>query len=217
RVNTPESLARHPVQEIIPRLSFSRSRAEVARIVGCAELIKPGVAFPGFNIVESSHRRGFFAWTESNLRNNYCSSVKLRNQAGWVMRERVAVLGDDHRFHIEVLKGDNADFRRRRRGRIKRFEVRKQITQRVSHRLENERHGVVLCPVKVLARELTDSHGEAFVERSLFNPPGIEPERVGLCHSAGTGQEPKIRPDFGSVLPERSRMKIPAGLAYQCF
>src|SRR4029077_16280447 len=61
RVNTPESLARHPVQEIIPRLSFPRSRAKVARIVGCAELIKPGVSFPGFNIVESSHGRRFFA------------------------------------------------------------------------------------------------------------------------------------------------------------
>src|SRR4029077_3950242 len=124
----------------------------------CAELIKPGVAFPGFNIVESSHRRGFFAWTESNLRNNYCSSVKLRNQAGWVMRERVAVLGDDHRFHIEVLKRDNADFRCRRRGMIKRFEVRKQITQCESHPLENKRHGVVLCPVKILPCELTQAN-----------------------------------------------------------
>src|SRR4029453_11205893 len=61
RVNTPESLARHPVQEIIPRLSFSRSRAEVARIVGCAELIKPGESFPAFNIVESSPGRGFLS------------------------------------------------------------------------------------------------------------------------------------------------------------
>src|SRR4029077_15005908 len=128
RVNTPESLARHPVQEIIPRLSFPRGRAEIAGIVRCAELIKPGVSFPGFNIIESSHRRRFFARSESDLRDNYCSSMKLRNQAGWVMRERVAVLGDDHRFHIEVLEGDSADFRRRRRGRIKRLEVRKQIT-----------------------------------------------------------------------------------------
>src|SRR5207253_9829375 len=125
RVNTPESLAGHAVQEIIPRLSFSRSRPKVPGIVGGAELIKPGVSFPGFNIVESSHRRRFFAWSESNLRNNYCSSMKLWNQASWIMRERVAVLGDDHRFDIEVLEGDNADFRSRRRGRIKRFEVRK--------------------------------------------------------------------------------------------
>src|SRR4029077_16077246 len=77
RVNTPERLACHPVQEIIPRLSSPGSRAEIAGIVGCAELIKPGVSFPGFNIVESSHRRVFFAWSESNLRNNYCSSMKL--------------------------------------------------------------------------------------------------------------------------------------------
>src|SRR4029077_13737494 len=193
------------------------SRAEIAGIVGRAELIKPGVSLPRLDIIESSNRGSFFARGESDLRDDYCSSMKLRNRPGWVMRERIAVLGDDHCFHIEVLEGDNANFRRRRRGRIKRLEVRKQITQRISHRLENERHGIVLRPVEVLARELTDSHGEAFVERSLFHPPGIEPERVGLCHSAGTGQEPKIRPDFGSVLPERSRMKIPAGLAYQCF
>src|SRR4029453_1547980 len=52
RVNTPESLTRHPVQEIIPRLSFSRSRPEVARIVGCAKLIEPGV-----NLSWLQHRR----------------------------------------------------------------------------------------------------------------------------------------------------------------
>ena len=73
----------------------------------------------------------------------------------------------------------------------------------------------MLCAVEVLAGELTDSHGEAFVERSLFDPPRIKPERVLACHSAGTGQEPKIRPDVGSILPECSRMKIPSWLVYQ--
>src|SRR4029077_12641412 len=121
--------------------SSPRSRPKITRIVGCAELIKPGVSLPRLDIIESSNRGSFFARSESDLRDNYCSSMKLRNQPGWVMRERVAVLGDDHRFHIEVLKGDNANFRRRRRRRIKRLEVRKQITQRVSHRLENEGHG----------------------------------------------------------------------------
>src|SRR6266436_5629824 len=86
RVNTPESLARHPVQKIIPRLSFSRSRAEVAGIVGCAKLIEPRVALASLDIIESSHRRRFFARSESDLRNNYCSSMKLWNQAGWIMR-----------------------------------------------------------------------------------------------------------------------------------
>src|ERR1700756_5331016 len=96
RINTPESLARHPVQEIIPRLSSPRSRAEVAGIVGCAELIKPRISFPRLDIIESSNRGRFFARTESDLRDNYGSSVKLRNQTGWVMRERIAVLDDDH-------------------------------------------------------------------------------------------------------------------------
>src|SRR4029079_11628979 len=73
----------------------------------------------------------------------------------------------------------------------------------------------MLCAVEVLAGDLTDSHGEAFVERSLFDPPRIEPERVLACHSAGTGQEPKIRPDVGSILPECSRMKIPSWSVYQ--
>src|SRR6267378_4428095 len=96
RVNTPESLARHPVQKIIPRLSFSRSRPKVPGIVGCAKLIEPRVALAGLDIIESSNRGRFFARSESDLRNNYCSSMKLRNQPGWVMRERIAVFGDDH-------------------------------------------------------------------------------------------------------------------------
>src|SRR6266404_5436843 len=55
RVNTPESLARHPVQKIIPRLSFPLSRAEVSGIVGCAKLIEPRVALAGLDIIESSN------------------------------------------------------------------------------------------------------------------------------------------------------------------
>src|SRR4029077_16461012 len=91
RIDTPECLACHPVQEIIPRLSFARSRAEVAGIVGCAKLIEPRVALAGLDIIESSNRGRFFARSESDLRDDYCSSMKLRNQPGWVMRERIAV------------------------------------------------------------------------------------------------------------------------------
>src|SRR6266513_1891426 len=54
RVNPPESLARHPVQEVVPRFWSSCRRREFARVVGSAELIKPGVPLTGLDIVERS-------------------------------------------------------------------------------------------------------------------------------------------------------------------
>src|SRR6266481_3252264 len=70
-INPPEGLARHPVQKIIPGLWFSGGRCEFARIVGCAELIKPGVPLTGLDIVESSYRLRFFARSKSDLKNSY--------------------------------------------------------------------------------------------------------------------------------------------------
>src|SRR6266404_436088 len=142
--------------------------------------------------------------------------MKLRNQAGWVMRKGVAVLGDDHRFHVEIVNGNNADFRRRRGRRIEGLEVCKQIAQRISHGLKNERRGIVLRPVKILARKLTQSGSEPFVQTSFFQPPGVEPEGTSAGHAARTRQQAKVLSEIASVLPERGRMEMPPGVTRQC-
>src|SRR4029077_6054670 len=102
------------------------------------------------------------------------------------MRERIPIFRDHHRFDVEMLEWNDPNFGRWCRRRIERLEVGEKIAKRISHRLEDERRSVMLRSVKILARELTDSHGEPFVEGSLFNPPGIEAERVGACHPTGT-------------------------------
>jgi hypothetical protein len=73
----------------------------------------------------------------------------------------------------------------------------------------------VLCPVKILASELTQPDGEPFIKPSLFQPPGIEPERMRAGHAARAGQQSKLPIEVTSALPERSRVKIPSGLTYQ--
>src|SRR6267378_399963 len=55
RINPPESLAGHPVQKIVPGLWFSCGGRKFPWIIGCAELIKPGVSIAGLDIVESPH------------------------------------------------------------------------------------------------------------------------------------------------------------------
>src|SRR6267378_146785 len=66
-VHPPESLARHPIQEIVagPRGGAIWQR-ELSRIVGGPELIETRITFSSVNIVEGSHRRRFLARSESN-------------------------------------------------------------------------------------------------------------------------------------------------------
>jgi hypothetical protein len=45
--------------------------------------------------------------------------------------------------------------------------------------LEDEPRRVMLYAVKILASRLPGAHDNPFVEPSLFNPPGVEPE--GIC------------------------------------
>src|ERR1700719_2418225 len=78
RVNSPQGLACHPVQEEVSGLWFSCRRLEFAGVVGCAELIKPGVSLTSFDIVESSYRRRFFARSESDFKDTHRSPTKLR-------------------------------------------------------------------------------------------------------------------------------------------
>ena len=68
----------------------------------------------------------------------------------------------------------------------------------------------MLRSIEILACELTDSNGESFVERALFDPPRIEPEGVLARHAAGTGQQAKVSSEASSILPERCGMEIPA-------
>ena len=63
----------------------------------------------------------------------------------------------------------------------------------------------------ILARELTNSCGEPFVQPSLFYPPGIETERVGAGHPARTGQQAQITSEVTSRLPECRPMEIQSG------
>src|SRR5262249_52149690 len=80
---------------------------------------------------------------------------------------------------------------------------------------KDKRRRVVLRPVKILARELTRAHGKAFIRPSLFQPPGIEAERIFAGHAARTGQQAKICTQVASCLPKRSRMEIQSGLLLQ--
>src|SRR5271156_6313337 len=101
RVDPPEGLARHPVQEVIPLLRFrTRRRREFSWIVGSAELIKARISRAALNIVKGSHRRSVPTRSESNLRNTQGDSVELWNQAGWILRKRRADGGHHHRLHV---------------------------------------------------------------------------------------------------------------------
>jgi len=53
-IDTPAGLACHKIQEIIPRLSFSRSCFKCPGIVGSAELIQSGIPLASLDIIESS-------------------------------------------------------------------------------------------------------------------------------------------------------------------
>src|ERR1700730_2385948 len=85
-VHPPESLARHPIQEVVarPRCAPARRR-ELCRVIGGAELIQAGISFSVLDVVKSPHRRRLLARSKPNLRNAHWSSIELRNQAGWVL------------------------------------------------------------------------------------------------------------------------------------
>src|SRR5882762_8420420 len=112
-INAPESLVRHPVQKVVPRLWFcAGGRRELSGIVGCAEPIKPRIPFAALDIVERAHRRSLFPRSESDLRNAYRHSAKLWNKSGRIMRKRIAIFGPDHRLHIDIAKWDDTYFQR---------------------------------------------------------------------------------------------------------
>jgi hypothetical protein len=82
RIETPESLARHPVQEVIPLLRFrARRRRELSGIVVSAELIEAGVSFSALDIVKGPHGRRFLPRSESNLGNAHGYAAKLWNES----------------------------------------------------------------------------------------------------------------------------------------
>src|ERR1700689_385532 len=68
KVDTPKSLARHPVQEVVARTwSCAGWCCEFAGIVRSTELIKSRIAFTALNVIESSYGRRFLPWSESDL------------------------------------------------------------------------------------------------------------------------------------------------------
>jgi len=64
-VHPPESLARHPIQEVVARTRCRTCRRrELSRIVGGAELIQPGISFSGFRRCQGSDRGCLLAWSK---------------------------------------------------------------------------------------------------------------------------------------------------------
>src|ERR1700688_113137 len=187
RVDAPKSLARHPIKEVVARSrGRTRRRRELSGIVGSTELIESRISFATFDIVEGSHGRRLFARSESDLRNAYRHSTKLWNPPGLVMSKGFAVFCLDHRFHIEVANRHDTQFKRRSRRRIKGLEVREQIAQRISHRLEDEGCRVMLSSVEILPRKLTNACCDSFIQPSLLQPPGIKAKRIRARHAART-------------------------------
>src|SRR5215470_6204589 len=112
-VSTPQGLTRHPIQHVVSRAGCVAERPlKLSRIVGSAKLIKPRIAFAAFDRVESPHPRRLLARSESDLGNAYRPAAKLRNESSLVVGKRVAIFRLYHRFHIDVMKGDNAHFHR---------------------------------------------------------------------------------------------------------
>src|ERR1700681_2210330 len=118
-VDAPKGLTRHPVQEVV---SYARCRAygcrKFSRIVGGAELIEAGISLSALDIVKRSHGRRLLARSKPNLRHANRISTELWNETGGVTRKRRRIPCQNHRFHIEVVDRYEADFHRRRRGRI---------------------------------------------------------------------------------------------------
>src|SRR5258706_949734 len=125
RVCPPESLARHPIQEVVarPRCRTCRRR-EVTGIIGGAKLIEAGIPFSSFDVVKGADRRCLLARSKADLRNTHWSSAELGNQSRWVMRERRPIPCQHHRFDIEVVDGRNTNLHRRRGGRDERLDSR---------------------------------------------------------------------------------------------
>src|ERR1700730_814922 len=107
-----------------------------------------------------------------------------------------------------MVDGYDTNFSGRRREWIEGLEGRRQIAQRIAHRLEDEGCPVVLGSVKILARTLSHAHRDTPVHPSLLNPPRIEASRVRTRHSARPGQESQILSEIASSLRESSRVEV---------
>src|SRR5262249_6511498 len=180
---TPECLARHPIKQVISRLRFASTSRELSGIVGSPKLVQPGIASPPLNAVEGTYRSSLLSWTESNFRDANGNAAELWNESCWVMGKRITVLSFYHGFHVYVPKRDNADFHGRCRRRVEGFEISKEISERIPHRLKNERCSVMRSSVEILTRELTYSRRKLLVQPSLLKPPRIEAESRGTGHA----------------------------------
>src|SRR5262249_55762545 len=96
---------------------------------------------------------------------------------------------------------------RRRRRRIERFPGGKQVSERIPHRLENERGGVVLRPIEVLPGKLTGACRDTLVGPTLFEPPRVEAECVRARHSARTRQQIEVLTEDPAALPKACGME----------
>src|SRR6516165_7979911 len=97
--------------------------------------------------------------------------MKLRDEAGWVVREGHRIAGHYHRFQKKRLHRYDANLSRWSRERIERLASCKQIAQCIAHRLEDERRSEVLDSIEVLPGELSRPRNDTVVEPSLLDPP----------------------------------------------
>src|ERR1700682_4819254 len=96
RINAPEGLAGHPVEQIVSGPLLTRRGGELPGIVGHSELIQAGISLSGLYVVKGSYRRRLLAGSEPKFPNADRVAMELGNQPGRVVRKGYGISSENH-------------------------------------------------------------------------------------------------------------------------